>query len=153
MKKAILSVVVSVIILVVGTNINKSEREIGIEVGATVVSADDGEAVGIIVKNGNKMDQVLSQFTRVTEDCDPNEEATSTPQTQCERVYYQNRPVNVFYSVPRVVATKRLFETLGDFPFAGGIDYINRSDTEAEDKLIEYMLNNGNGSYTIIYEP
>ena len=111
------------------------------------------EAVGIIVKNGAKMDTVLStNFVIDSFVCDP--EATTTPQEMCQQILYENRPVKVYYTADDNMQGKQGFRNkIGSFPFSGSIDYVNRTQADIEPKLIQFMLEQGNGSYSIIYEP
>lgn len=118
---------------------------------ARVVAFDGPEAVGIVVKTGTKMDTLLANnFTLVSEPCDT--EATSTEPVMCDSILYQERPVNVFYAVRRNTNNQLFREAIGAFPFSGSIDYINRTDEVAEARLIQFMLESGSGSYTILYE-
>lgn len=121
--------------------------------GAGQAAAVEGpHAVGIIVKNGSKMDQILSQnFTTEIFNCDQN--ATSTDPMMCERNLYQGQPVKVFYAVLDNMANKQGFNNkLGNFKFDGRIEYVNKTEAQAEQQLIDYMFQSGAGSYTIIYE-
>lgn len=134
---------------------------VGIIAGATLLGANlffgaataSEEAVGIIVKNGAKMDTLLADnFVISNEGCDPT--ATTTP-TDCTRTLYQGRPVNVFYTAPEHMTRSQtqLSMKIGAFPFAGSTWYVNRAQEDVEPKLIQYMLEQGNSTYTIIYEP
>lgn len=110
------------------------------------------EAVGIIVKNGTKMDQVLASFTVNSVPCDST--STTTPQVMCPEVLFEGRPVNVYYTADNNMVGKQSFmNRLGSFPFAGRIEYVNRAQADIEPRLIQYMTESGAGSYTIIYEP
>ncbi len=122
--------------------------------GARVVLAIEGpEAVGIIVKNGTKMDTILSDnFIVSSLPCDP--EATTTPQDMCDRIFFQGREVKVYYTADDNMVGKQSFNNkLGSFPFSGRIEYVNRAQADIEPKLVQFMLEQGNGSYSIIYEP
>ena len=118
----------------------------------TVVALEGTEAVGIIVKNGTKMDTLLAAYFVIDNFiCDPS--ATSTPQEMCEQILFEGRPVKVYYTADDNMAGKQSFnDKLGAFPFAGRIDYVNRSQPDIEPKLIQFMLEQGNGSYSIIHE-
>lgn len=153
MKKYLYFGLALLVLCLVGIKEKKGEV-VSILGAGTAHALDGGEAVGIIVKNGTKMNTLIADnFTRVIENCDPNAPATTTPLQQCEHVYYQGRVVHVFYSVPRNFATKQFYNNVADFPWSGSIDYVKRSDAEAEAALIGYMLQSGNGTYSIIYEP
>ena len=108
------------------------------------------EAVGIIVKNGTKMDTLLAaNFVLSEQLCDPH--ASSSP--MCPVVLYENRPVNVYYTADDNMIGKQSFlNRLGNFPFAGRIDYVNRAQRDIEPALIQFMLEQGNATYTIINE-
>ena len=112
---------------------------------------DGADAVGIVVKNGNSIDKILADnFTRETYPCDLV--ATSTPSQVCERVLYLGKPVKVYYSAPRNSVTAPFNRKAGDFPFSGSVEYVNKTDTRAEADLLKYILEQGNATYTIIYE-
>ncbi len=114
---------------------------------------DGDHAIGIIVKNGNKIDEIIAEnFTIVSEPCDPN--ATTTPSDLCEHVMYQGNPVNVYYTAPEHLTRPQspFGNKIGNFPFSGRIDYVNRSEQDIEPKLIQFMLEQGNTTYELIRE-
>lgn len=122
----------------------------------TAQALEGSEGVGIVVKNGSKMDQVLAGFTQTEVACDPA--ASSTPQPMCPVILYEGRAVKVFYTAPLHLTTSQSpFKLqLGAFPFAGSVEYKNQSESDSviEQRLIRYMHNSGVGDdYSIIYEP
>ena len=151
MKKIILAVVFP--LLAVGGYFLVPNLSAPENLGAEVANASE-EAVGIVVKNGNKIDEVLAGNFVVDEFvCNP--EATTTPQDMCTQVLYQNRPVNVFFSIPEHLSrpNSQFATRSGSFPYAGGVAHVNRADQDIEPRLIQFMLESGNGTYSIIYEP
>jgi hypothetical protein len=140
------------ILSMVGMRTEKPNPSLGVAKGYT-----GAEGVGIIVKTGTKMDQVLSLFTLTERECVPGQ-ATSTPPVMCRVTLYQGREVKVFYTAPQslTVAQSPFRFAIGAFPFDGSIEYKNASvsDAEKERRLIQRMGEGGVGDiYSIIYEP
>jgi hypothetical protein len=123
--------------------------------GQVNVEAIEGDrGVGIVVKSGTHMSDILSQFTVTEELCD-GEGATTT--TMCPIILYQTEKVKVFYTAPQSIRVSQSpFKiALADFPFSGAIEYQNASvpDATKEARLIQYMQESGIGdNFTIIYE-
>lgn len=150
MKKAIAAFAVGVIGLTGTVLYGASSSAAALVI---VPGLEGTEAVGIIVKNGTKMDTILADnFVLSQIPCD--EAATSTPSEMCPVTLFEGRPVEVFYTADDNMTGKQSFNTkLSGFPFAGRIEYVNRAQADIEPRLIQYMLESGNNRYTIIYEP
>lgn len=114
-----------------------------------VTKADGIPVVGVIVKTGTHMDTFMpANFTVLSEQCNPEFIATSTPALMCTNVYYQGQRVQVVYALPSTVPIKQYSANVGSFPFSGGITFSNWADNEIETKLRAFI--NGNISLDIL---
>lgn len=129
-----------------------------IKAAVTDPTIDGGEAVGVILTNGNTqaVNSILSllDVQHGTYNCDGT--ATSTAgKSQCDKyqVFFEGRLVNVFLAYPQTIAGSNLNGKVNAFRFSG--QFIFASDIpveEREARFIQYMKEQGIKTYTIIYE-
>lgn len=105
--------------------------------------------VAVVLKDGNNIEKIFSQFT-ISDIC-LDTVATSTPCTTEPQINYNGFVTKVFIFIPIMNVTKDLYHKLSTFPLAGMLEYgMEVKDINAT--IAKTLSEQGYNKYLVVYE-
>lgn len=138
-------------LLIIGSYFIATNSEPAPELSAVKVTnpeIEGSEAVGLVFEDAKSATAMLAQFEVREVPCDPN--ATTSDCVE-RKVFYKDQPVKVYATAPLAI-TEEFMAAVGDFPFAGILEYKDIGEASVDARIVNLMQQAGNKTFDIIYE-